>query len=357
VKILSFKRVLALLLIVASSWILGFTSVSISFRSQILLLLLPIFFCVSASGALIVDKPAGLTSHDVVARVRRLAGTRRVGHAGTLDPFATGVLVVCLNRATRLVQFLVGLDKQYLATVRLGFETDSQDLSGKQITPLISSNLVSPEAIRQVLGQFVGRQLQIPPMFSAKRVAGERLHRAARAGREVERSPVSIEVYSIELVRHEDGEIVKIREDSTVDFNLQINCSSGTYVRTLGRDIGQRLGVGAHLAGLRRVGVGPFRLSDASTLSELEGERDSGLEAALIKPVDMLSHFPAVKLGGELLERVIHGRPFEVADERASEWRSERGLVRLCDDDGELVGVGRCESGSNLIKPCVVLRD
>src|SRR5947207_6362399 len=123
-------------------------------------------------GALIIDKPEGLTSHDVVARVRRAAGTRRVGHAGTLDPFATGVLVVCLERATRLLQFLVGLDKEYIATVRAGFATDTQDYTGKQITPLESSELLSVERVEAVLKDFVGSQWQTPPMFSAKKVAG-----------------------------------------------------------------------------------------------------------------------------------------------------------------------------------------
>jgi tRNA pseudouridine55 synthase len=134
-------------------------------------------------GALIIDKPEGLTSHDVVARVRRATGTRRVGHAGTLDPFATGVLVCCIGRATRLVQFLVGLDKEYIATVKLGYATDTQDGTGKQITPLRLSNDLDLEDLRRVLNMFTGPQLQTPPMFSAKKVAGERLYRAARAGR------------------------------------------------------------------------------------------------------------------------------------------------------------------------------
>ena len=133
-------------------------------------------------GALIIDKPEGFTSHDVVARVRRAAGTRRVGHAGTLDPFATGVLVCCIGRATRLMQFLVGVDKEYIATVRLGYATDTQDATGKQIAPLRTSNELSLEDIRRVLDEFTGPQLQTPPMFSAKKVGGERLYRAARAG-------------------------------------------------------------------------------------------------------------------------------------------------------------------------------
>src|SRR5215216_7059835 len=152
------------------------------------------------TGSLIIDKPEGLTSHDVVARVRRAAATRRVGHAGTLDPFATGVLVVCLGRATRLVQFLVGLDKEYVATVRLGFATDTQDLTGKQTTPNKSSNDLSVGDVRRAVNGLTGPLLQLPPMFSAKKVGGERLYRAAREGREVEREPVPVTVHSIDLI-------------------------------------------------------------------------------------------------------------------------------------------------------------
>src|SRR5262249_39124291 len=162
--------------------------------------------------------------------------------------------VVCLGQATRLIQFLVGLDKEYIATVRLGYATDTQDRTGKQITPLHSSNDVSLEVLRRTLDDFTGPQLQTPPMFSAKKVGGEKLYRAARAGREIEREPASITVYSIELI--EDGEFVSaMNRDSARDFSMRVRCSSGTYVRTLAHDLGQRLGAGAHLAELRRVAV------------------------------------------------------------------------------------------------------
>src|SRR5215471_4303126 len=150
-------------------------------------------------GALIIDKPSGMTSHDVVARVRRVFKTRRVGHAGTLDPFATGVLVVCIGNATRLTQFLVGLDKRYTATIRFGYATDSHDLTGKPVTATESSNRLKVEDIATVLQEFVGPQLQLPPMFSAKKVAGERLYRAARQGREVERPACPITIHSLSL--------------------------------------------------------------------------------------------------------------------------------------------------------------
>ena len=168
--------------------------------------------------------------------MRRILGTRRVGHIGTLDPFATGVLVLCIERATRLVQFLVHLDKEYEATVRLGFATDTQDRTGKQITPLMASNAVSIDDVVRVLNEFRGPQLQTPPMFSAKKVAGERLYQAARAGREVERKAVPVIVRSIELMGP-----VRDEPDGTRDFNVLVKCSSGTYVRTLAHDIGHVL--------------------------------------------------------------------------------------------------------------------
>jgi tRNA pseudouridine55 synthase len=304
-------------------------------------------------GALIIDKPEGLTSHDVVARVRRAAGTRRVGHAGTLDPFATGVLVCCIGRATRLVQFLVGLDKEYIATVRLGYATDTQDRTGQQITPLRTSDELSLEELRGVLDQFVGPQLQTPPMFSAKKVAGERLYQAARAGREVEREPVSIVVHSIELVA-ENGTALDANADGTRDFRVQVSCSSGAYVRTLAHDIGARLGVGAHLIALRRTKVGHFGLADAVTLEELELLEPGDLSEALIGTSDMLSHLPVVKLADDRVKLVINGRGVSLADDEAACVRGDS--LRLCDEGGRLVAVGEYAPILKLVKPRVVMR-
>lgn len=303
-------------------------------------------------GALIIDKPEGLTSHDVVARVRRAAGKRRVGHAGTLDPFATGVLVCCICRATRLVQFLVGLDKEYIATVRLGYATDSQDGTGQQITPLRTSDELSLEELGRVLEEFVGPQLQTPPMFSAKKVAGERLYRAARAGREVEREPVSIVVHSIELLT-DDGTGLDAHGGDTRDFRVKVRCSSGTYVRTLANDIGARLGVGAHLIALRRTEVGHFRLADAVTLEELETMEPGDLSEVLIGTSEMLLHLPVVKLGDDRVKLVINGRGILLSDEEASSVQGDP--VRLCDGEGRLVAVGEYVSSQKLVKPRVVM--
>jgi tRNA pseudouridine55 synthase len=308
----------------------------------------------SMLGALNIDKPEGLTSHDVVARVRRATGTRRVGHAGTLDPFATGVLVCCIGRATRLVQFLVGLDKEYIATVRLGYATDTQDGTGKQITPLRSSNELSLEELNRVLNQFTGPQSQTPPMFSAKKVAGERLYRAARAGREVAREPVSIVVHSMKLIEDE-GPALNVNEDGSRDFSIQVRCSSGTYVRTLAHEIGEQLGVGGHLVKLRRTEVGHFRLADALTLDEVETMERDDLGDALISPLDMLSHLPLVMLDEGESKRVTNGRALALTRERAAVVEAGAHTLRLCDSKGTLVAVGYFDPATGLLNPRVVL--
>ena len=305
-------------------------------------------------GALIIDKPEGITSHDVVARVRRATQIRRVGHAGTLDPFATGVLVCCIGPATRLVQFLVGLDKEYEATVRLGYATDTQDRAGVQITPLRSSSELSIDDLQRVLNEFTGEQLQTPPMFSAKKVAGERLYKAAREGRHVERKAVNINVYSIELLEDEVATLTD-NEDGTRDFRVRLRCSSGTYIRTIAHDIGEKLGVGAHLTKLRRTKVGHFTLASALKLDEAERIGIDELNNALISPSDMLSHLPAVGLNEEDTRRVINGRAVALAEQHSTGDQQSAQFIRLCDSNGVLVAVGYSDPEEGPIKPSVVL--
>jgi tRNA pseudouridine55 synthase len=302
-------------------------------------------------GSLVIDKPEAMTSHDVVARVRRAAALRRAGHAGTLDPFATGVLVVCLGRATRLMQFLVGLDKEYVATLRLGYATDTQDLTGKQITPLRSSNQVSLDSIKRVLAEFTGPQSQVPPMFSAKKVDGERLYLAAREGREVERKAARVTVRSIE---HEGA--IEANEDGTRDFTIRVRCSSGTYIRTLAHDIGARLGAGAHLAALRRTAVGHFNLKGALTLDELERKgRDGQMGAVLTSPADTLRHLPLARLDQSGVRRVVNGREVEAGAAGLDLGEASQTNVRLVDEWGALVAVGDYDALRGVIKPRVVL--
>jgi tRNA pseudouridine55 synthase len=308
-------------------------------------------------GSFIIDKPAGMTSHDVVARVRRAIGMRRVGHAGTLDPFATGVLVVCVGNATRLVQFLVGLDKEYLATVRLGFATDTQDLTGKRITPIESSELLTADVVLEGLKEFLGPQTQVPPMYSAKKIAGERLHHAARRGEVIDRQPLPITVYSMELV-NPDGDEVVLNSDGTRDFTVRVRCSSGTYVRTLAHDLGVRLGVGAHLAALRRTAVGDLSISQAIALATLEEMMERHDLQALLSPAETVAHLPIVYLDADSVRLVEHGRELEWSRLQGMGNRivaSDQGPVRLCDGRGELVAIGTLGADANSIRPRVVL--
>jgi tRNA pseudouridine55 synthase len=212
-------------------------------------------------GVLVCDKPAGITSHDVVARVRRLAGQRRVGHGGTLDPPATGVLVLALGRATRLLPFLPMEPKRYLARIAFGSETDTLDASGT-VTATADTAGLDEAAVRDALAGFLGPQQQLPPMVSAVKVGGERLYAKARRGESVERAARPIVVHALELVDFAAGE----RPEATVE----VTCSGGTYVRSLAADLGRRLGTLAHLAALRRTAVGQFTEADAHTLPALE---------------------------------------------------------------------------------------
>jgi tRNA pseudouridine55 synthase len=213
------------------------------------------------SGLIVVDKPAGLTSHDVVARVRRLAGTRRVGHAGTLDPMATGVLVVGVGKATRLLGYLTLSDKAYDATIRLGVATATDDSAG----PVVSTRdarETSEDDIRSALSAFRGDIWQVPSTVSAVKVGGRRSYARARAGEEVELAPRLVTVHRLDIVEIR-------RQGPYVDVDVAVVCSSGTYVRALARDLGAALGVGAHLTALRRTRVGPYDLPQAMTLESL----------------------------------------------------------------------------------------
>jgi tRNA pseudouridine55 synthase len=229
-------------------------------------------------GVLVCDKPAGMTSHDVVARVRRLAGQRRVGHGGTLDPPATGVLVLALGRATRLLPFLPMEPKRYLARIAFGAETDTLDASGT-VTATAEAAGVDEAAVRGALRGFLGPQQQLPPMVSAVKVGGERLYAKARRGESVERATRSIVVHALELVDFADGE----RPEATVE----VTCSGGTYVRSLAADLGRRLGTLAHLAGLRRTAAGQFTERDAHTLSDLAALA-GGLARVVLAPAQAL---------------------------------------------------------------------
>jgi tRNA pseudouridine55 synthase len=245
-------------------------------------------------GVLPVDKPAGPSSHDVVARARRALGTRRVGHTGTLDPFATGLLLLCVGTATRIAEQLVGLDKRYLATMRLGIETDTDDATG---TPVAgpSAELPDSDRVAAVLGAFAGTHEQRPPAYSARKVGGERLYRAARRGAVVDAAPRLVTIHAIRLLAYRPP-----------DADFEVHCGSGTYIRAIARDAGRVLGCGAHLAALRRTRVGRFGVEAAIPLDALE--EPGAADAARIPAAEALAHLPAVVLDDAGLARIRHGQ-------------------------------------------------
>jgi tRNA pseudouridine55 synthase len=215
-----------------------------------------------ADGLVVVDKPAGLTSHGVVARVRRIAGTRKVGHAGTLDPMATGVLVVGINRATRLLGHLALTDKTYEATIRLGQSTVTDDAEG-EITDTADASGVTDDAVAAGIADLTGEIEQVPSAVSAVKIDGKRSYARVRAGEAVELAARRVSVRSFDVLGTR-------REGELVDLDVRVDCSSGTYIRALARDLGRALGVGGHLTALRRTAVGPYTLDQARTLDQLE---------------------------------------------------------------------------------------
>jgi tRNA pseudouridine55 synthase len=251
-------------------------------------------------GVLVVDKPAGMTSHDVVAIVRKAAGQRKVGHAGTLDPDATGVLVVCLGRATRLVPYVQASRKTYEARLRLGVTTTTLDAAGDVVSERDASG-VDEAALCDALQVFVGDIQQVPPMVSAVKVGGERLHVKARRGEVVEREPRPVTIYDIVFEDFDAG--------PPPEAAFLVTCSPGTYVRTLAADVGEQLGVGAHLVGLRRLGSGRFSLEEAVPLAAVRAlAEQGGLEQALVPMAEAVADYPTVVVGAADAEALGFGR-------------------------------------------------
>ncbi|WP_374007234.1 tRNA pseudouridine(55) synthase TruB [Leifsonia sp. LS-T14] len=258
----------------------------------------------TGSGLILVDKPGGMTSHDVVARVRRAAGTRKVGHAGTLDPMATGLLIVGVNSSTRLLTYIVGADKEYLATIRLGAASTTDDAEGELLAPASQGALdaVADEAIASGIAALTGEIEQVPSSVSAIKVDGKRAYARVRAGEQVELKPRAVTVSEFELLRTQ-------RLDGAIDLDVRVVCSSGTYIRSLARDLGSALGVGGHLSALRRTRVGAFHVRDAHDLAALDAQ------AALIPAVDAATRlFERLDLTDEQAIDLMHGRRIHIAD-------------------------------------------
>jgi tRNA pseudouridine55 synthase len=274
-------------------------------------------------GFVVIDKPAGWTSHDVVARIRRLTGLRRVGHAGTLDPMATGVLPLALGQATKLLEYLSEADKGYRATVRLGLTTDTDDATG---APLVERpwQHVTEEAVRRALAEFVGTVQQVPPAYSAIKRSGVPLYRLARRGQQVTAPPRTVTIHRIDVLAV-----------ALPDVTFEVACSKGTYIRSLARDLGDRLGTGGHLRALRRLWTGPFDLRSAHTLDEVAQAAGSGALPSLILPPDtVLPTAPALVLGPRGERRLVTGQALGIAAAHPS------GTVgRAYSVDGAVLGV------------------
>ena len=321
---------------------------------------------VALDGVLVINKPTGWTSHDVVARARTLLGMSKVGHTGTLDPAATGVLVLCLGRATRIAEYLMSADKAYRAVLRLGVATDTQDATGT-VVGRVAETLPDQAAIVEVMNRFVGRRQQVPPMYSAVKVQGVPLYKAARAGRTVSRSPREFTIRSLEIrsitptpssesglgsSRVGAGGVSAGPPPATIDVTFDVVCSKGTYVRTLCADIGELLGVGGHLASLERRRVGRFCIEEAMSLDELAGLADRGaVEARLYTLAAALADLPALHVDRDAVEGLCHGVAVPVSRVVSSEgaWMAG-GFVRLLSPDGRLVGIGKAPCSAEELK-------
>jgi tRNA pseudouridine55 synthase len=293
---------------------------------------------------LVVDKPEGPTSHDVVALVRRALGQREVGHTGTLDPMATGVLALVLGRATRLAQFLAGGVKRYEAAIRLGVDTDTWDRTGAVIpAPAGEANLPSGDAVRRELAAMRGEQEQRPPPFSAKRVGGTRAYDLARAGRAVVIRPARVALHEVEVVKAAPP-LVEVR----------LSCSAGYYVRALAHDLGQRLGCGGCLERLRRLASGPFDLSRAVPLASVAA--DPGAASAAVVPVEELfPDLPVAVLTEEGARRASHGNDVGPAECRVFP-AAAGGTVRLLEPGGRLLALAGPGRVPGTLHPAVVLK-
>jgi tRNA pseudouridine55 synthase len=293
------------------------------------------------SGVLIIDKPAGFTSHDVVARVRRILGIRQVGHFGTLDPFATGVLPVSVGKATRFAQFYLKSRKSYEGTIHFGFSTDTYDATGQPSSEPVAV-AIDPQVLEKFFREFTGRIMQMPPPFSAKHVGGVRAYELARQHKPVDLTPVEVEIYAIDQLGIEDAQV-----------RFAVECSGGTYVRSIAHDLGQKLGCGAHLAGLRRTAVAEFTLGRAVKLEALQEAAQAGkLDSCIVHIESLLPDCPELVVRGREETAVRHGQTFELAQALRPGRGSAAGhlpaltILKILNSERRLIAVARLVSGS-----------
>ncbi len=298
-------------------------------------------------GVLTIDKPEGWTSHDVVGKMRKILRTKRIGHTGTLDPFATGVLVILIGRATRLAQFLDKDTKEYEAEIAFGFETDTGDRTGIAKSEIQNLNSISVEDLEKVLPEFRGESWQTPPMYSAKKVDGKKLYELARKGIEIEREPVKIKIYELELIKKTRNSKLETR-----NFSVRVACSAGTYIRTLAGDIGKKLETSAHLAELRRTRAGKFDLSKAVTLEELEKiVLENRLGEFLIPMSEAVPHLPQISLSADEINKTRNGMKLTRENFTADDGEN----VRIVDENGLLLAVGIFDKAEKTVQPKIVL--
>jgi tRNA pseudouridine55 synthase len=303
-------------------------------------------------GFLIIDKPEGFTSHDVVAKVRKILGIKRVGHTGTLDPFATGVLVVMVGRATRLAQFLDKDRKSYQALMRLGFSTDTGDKTGTKKSEDAAGRQakITAEELKTVLGTFIGESNQTPPMYSAKKIEGKKLYELARQGVEIERKPVRIKISQLKAIPQENGEIFSHNEDGTIDVSFNVTCSAGTYIRVLAEDIAKDLGTFAHLVELRRTSAGAFDIAQAITLDDLaELKERGGLGRVLLPLPTAVPHLAEIILSPEDTAQVLNGKQIAVR-ERFNDGQQ----VKLLDARRQMIAIAVYDPATKKLQPNIV---
>lgn len=291
------------------------------------------------NGITVIFKESGFTSHDVVAKMRGICGQRKIGHTGTLDPMATGVLPVCLGSATRLCDMLADREKEYVAELLLGTETDTQDTTGKILA--VHPVKVSGQQVQETFASFTGEYWQTPPMYSALKVNGKKLYELARAGKEVERKPRPVSIREMEIL-----------ECSLPMVRFRVVCSKGTYVRTLCADIGERLGCGGTMGKLERTRVGEFVLENAHTLGELQQLKEEGRLGGAVIPVDsVFAEYPALHMRRDYCRLVDNGNVFYAGQTLEEEIHADGGWVRVYRPDESFAGIYVWEPEQRRYKP------
>lgn len=304
-------------------------------------------------GVLAVHKPAGFTSHDVVAKVRRLVSMKRIGHTGTLDPAVTGVLPLCLGRSTRIVEYLQEMPKEYVATLRLGLATDTEDMTGT-ITEQIDTVEVSEEQVRHVLGQMIGTISQVPPMYSAIKVDGKRLYELAREGKTIERKAREVTIYELEIIDFKAGDHPEV--------SFRALCSKGTYIRTLCVDIGRALHVPSVMVELVRTQSAGISLDQCVTFEQIAEAVEQGvLEQHLIKPDQAMSNLPSYTVDASVYEHTLQGKRISIdaiqphdESQLLADMTTESPVFKLYAPDGIFIGIFRLEQPAQEIVPVKV---